>query len=168
MAVYCKKFENIYEKNLITEIIGKETVEVTGTTNLKYKNGLTIDASGKTIYRKAADYKFDSDNRTLSYNSITDIADFQGGFATLNLQIAGLNVAKSRTWKTETSTSYNLRGLLFANPSPIKLERQGAVKVNNISIKQDMQILYLGKGGAVKLLEKVAGRAMFGLCMVGV
>lgn len=125
MAVYKNKFENVYEKDLTSDIDGIETVDVKGKTTFNYTNGLTIDATGQTFYRKAEVVNTKTPNHTLNYQTSETHANMQMGYATFNVQLNVTNVAVA-VWKTETSTSYNLAGGIFVNPSPIKLKRTGA------------------------------------------
>ncbi|ETF04675.1 hypothetical protein W822_02155 [Advenella kashmirensis W13003] len=127
MTVYGKKFENVYEKNLISDIDGVETVEVTGKTTYNYTNGLTIDATGQTFYRKANQVSTKTPKHSLDYQTSETYGIAQLGYATINYQANVTNLAVA-IWKTETSTSYNLAGGLFVNPSPIKMFRSGARK----------------------------------------
>lgn len=125
MAVYEKKFENVYEKNLTSDIDGIETVDVKGQTTFTYTNGLTIDATGQTFYRKADEINIKAPKHKLEYQTAETHAYLQLGYATVNFQVNITNVAVAG-WKTETSTSYNLAGGLFINPSPIKIKRNRA------------------------------------------
>lgn len=125
MAVYEKKFENVYEQNLTTDIDGIETVDVKGKTTYTYTNGLVIDATGQTFYRKANEINTTTPKHTLDYQTSETWGIAQIGYATVNFQISVTNLAVA-LWKTETSSSYNLAGGLFLNPSPIKMSRTSA------------------------------------------
>src|SRR5690606_12539715 len=122
MAVYQKKFENVYEKNLTSNIDGVETVDVTQATTFNYKAGLTIDAQGQTFYRNASKVEITTPKHTREYQKSETYAGMQAGYATINFQANMTNLAVAGL-KTETSTSYNLAGGIFVNPSPIKLKR---------------------------------------------
>lgn len=126
MALYKNKFENVYEKNLKSEIGEIETVDVTENTTLIYSEGLHIDVTGKTINRTAKEFDFDTPNHKLEYDTSYTEAYLQLGTAAVNWQANIVNVAAAATFKTETSSSYNLMGALFFNPSPIKIKRSGA------------------------------------------
>ncbi|MHC8944490.1 hypothetical protein EV681_2900 [Advenella incenata] len=125
MTVYLKKFENVYEKDLTSDIDGIETVYVKDKTTFNYTNGLTIDATGKTFYRKANTVDIQTPKHTLDYQTSETHGYAQAGFAAVNIQVNIVNTAIAG-WKTETSTSYNLAGGLFINPSPIKISRKGS------------------------------------------
>jgi hypothetical protein len=145
MAVYEKKFENVYEKNLTSEIDGIETVDVKGKTTFNYTNGLTIDATGQTFYRKAKKVHTKTPKHTLDYQTSETYAYMQLGIAAVNVQINVTNLAVAG-WKTETSTSYNLAGGLFVNPSPIKMVRTGAKKREHPRVLEFHLVLREKKG----------------------
>lgn len=126
MTDYYGRYEDVYEKNRTIEIGEIETIDVTENTTLTYSEGLHIDVSGKTINRTAKEFNFNTPNHKLEYDTLNSYAYLQLGTAAVNWQANIENVAASATFKTETSSSYNLIGLLFVNPSPIKIKRSAA------------------------------------------
>ena len=126
MALYKKKFENVYEKNLTSDIGQIETVDVTENTTLTYTKGLHIDANGKTFSREAQEFEFNTPDHKVEHTASYSESILQYGISGFYWQANAINTSRAFSFKTEESTSYNLAGLIFANPSPIKVKRTEA------------------------------------------
>ncbi len=121
MAHYQGTFTNKYDQELTSLFKQKESITVTGMTNYTFKNGLLIDASGQTFKRDESAITIDCQDVTTTSNRDTRYVGFQFGAALSNFSISLATAALSLTYKTEMAGIYFLSGLIFLNPSPLKV-----------------------------------------------
>lgn len=120
MALYTGTFENRYAADLTSTFEKKENVTVNGVSNLTYKNGLLIDASGQTFTTNDQTFTRDAGTVTRKYNNFFSIGIANIGAAASNISHTKWTATHARTKKTEIAGFYGLGYGLFCNPSPFK------------------------------------------------
>ncbi len=99
----------------------KENLTSKAFTTLNYDNGLLIDASGQVYSRNSQTFNFDCGDVTTTYDRSMSMAALNVGMSALNLQYNVATYTHSFSYKTEIAALYGLAGLLFLNPSPLKV-----------------------------------------------
>lgn len=127
MALYKNTFENKYEANLTSNFEQKENVTVNGVSNMTYKNGLLVDASGQTFTISDKTFKRDGDTVTRTYDYSYSAGIMNAGIVAANrAHTDWVTATHAATRKTEVAGLYLLSYGVFFNPSPLKVKNTSA------------------------------------------